>query len=142
MYLTWSSAKCWTFCKGFNNLKMPRHWRADPSRTWKSFFMKNHHNGVIMSAMASQITGISIVCSTVGSGGDQRKCQSSASLAFVRGIQRSPVNSPHKGSVTRKIKMFPLMTSSCSGKSGCKMEPMKIKNCPISQIPQCTCSAW
>ena len=38
-------------------------------------------------------------------GGDQRKHQSSASLAFVRGIHRWPVNSPHKGPVTRK--MFP-----------------------------------
>ena len=35
-------------------------------------------------------------------GADQRKNQSSASLAFVRGIQRSPVNSPLKGPVTRK----------------------------------------
>ena len=38
-------------------------------------------------------------------GADQRKCQSSASLAFVRGIHRGPVNSPHKGPVTQK--MFP-----------------------------------
>ena len=38
------------------------------------------------------------------SGADQRKT-SSASLAFVRGIHRSPVNSPHKWPVTRK--MFP-----------------------------------
>ena len=37
-----------------------------------------------MSAMASQITGVSIVCSTVCSGADQRKHQSCASLAFVR----------------------------------------------------------
>ena len=36
---------------------------------------------------------------------DQRKHQSSASLAFVRGIHRWPVNSPHKWPVTRK--MFP-----------------------------------
>ena len=35
----------------------------------------------------------------------QRKHQSSASLAFVRGIHRRPVNSPHKWPVTRK--MFP-----------------------------------
>ena len=34
-----------------------------------------------------------------------RKHQSSASLVFVRGIHRWPVNSPHKGPVTRK--MFP-----------------------------------
>ena len=43
----------------------------------------DHYNGVIMSAMASQTTGVPTVCSTVGSGADQRKHQSSASLAFV-----------------------------------------------------------
>ena len=58
-----------------------------------------------MSAMASQITGVSIVYPTVCSGVVQRKHQSSASLAFVRGIHRCPVNFPHKGPVTRK--MFP-----------------------------------
>ena len=58
-----------------------------------------------MSAMASQITTPMIVYSTVYSGVDQRKYQSYASLAFVRGIHRLPVNSPHKGPVTRK--MFP-----------------------------------
>ena len=65
----------------------------------------SHQNDVIMSAMASQITNLTIVCSTVYSGADQRKHQSSASLAFVRGIHRWPVNSPHKRPVTRK--MFP-----------------------------------
>ena len=59
----------------------------------------------IMSAVASQITSLVIVYSTVYSGVDQRKDQSSASLAFVRGIHRWPVNSPHKRLVTRK--MFP-----------------------------------
>ena len=44
-------------------------------------------------------------CSSVYSGADQRNYQSSASLAFVWGIHRWPVNSPHKGPVTRK--MFP-----------------------------------
>ena len=58
-----------------------------------------------MDAMASNITSLTIVYSTVYSGADQRKHQSSASLAFVRGIHRSPVNSPHKWPVTRK--MFP-----------------------------------
>ena len=38
-------------------------------------------------------------------GADQRNHQSSASLAFVKGIHRWPVDSPHKGPVTRK--MFP-----------------------------------
>ena len=64
-----------------------------------------HYSDVIMGAMASQITSLTIVCSTIYSGADQRKHQSSASLAFVRWIHRWPVNSPHKWPVTRK--MFP-----------------------------------
>ena len=59
-----------------------------------------------MSVMASQITRVSIVYSTVCSGTDQRKNESPASLAFVMGIPQSPVNSPHKGSVTRKMFSF------------------------------------
>ena len=59
-----------------------------------------------MGAMAFQITSLTIVYSTFYSGIDQRKHQSSASLAFVRGIDRWPVNSPHKGPVTRKIFQF------------------------------------
>ena len=58
-----------------------------------------------MSAMASQINSLTIVYSSVYSGANQRKHQSSASLAFVRVIHRWPVNSLHKGPVTRK--MFP-----------------------------------
>ena len=65
----------------------------------------NHSSDVIMSMMASQITSLTIVYSTVHSGADQRKHQSFASLPFVRGIHRWLVNSPHKGPVTRK--MFP-----------------------------------
>ena len=65
----------------------------------------NHCNGVMISAMASQITSRTIVYSTFYWGADQRKHQSFASLAFVWGIHRWPVNSPHKGAVTRK--MFP-----------------------------------
>ena len=64
-----------------------------------------HYCDVIMGPMASQITSLTIVHSAVYAGADQRKHQSSASLAFVRGIHRGPVNSPHKWSVTRK--MFP-----------------------------------
>ena len=59
-----------------------------------------------MSAMASQITSFTIVYSAVYSGPDQRKHKSSASLAFVRGIRRWPVNSPHKGPVSN-AEMFP-----------------------------------
>ena len=69
---------------------------------WKE---KWHYDDVTMSLMASQITSLTIVYPTVYSGVDQREHQSSASLAFVRGIHRGPVNSPHKWPVTRK--MFP-----------------------------------
>ena len=60
-----------------------------------------HYNDVLMSGMASQITSLTIVYTKIYSGVDQRKHQSSASLAFVGGIQRWP----HKGPLTRK--MFP-----------------------------------
>ena len=73
---------------------------------FRGFF---HYNDVIMSAMASQITSLTMVYSTVYSGTDQRKHQSSASLAFVQGIHRWPVNTPHKWPVARK--MFPFDVS-------------------------------
>ena len=47
-----------------------------------------HYSDVIMGAMASLITSLTIVYSTVNSGADQRKHESSASLALVRGIHR------------------------------------------------------
>ena len=62
-----------------------------------------HYGDVIMGAKASQIPSLTTVYSTVYSGADQRKHQSSASLASVRGIHRWPVNSPHKGPLSRKI---------------------------------------
>ena len=58
-----------------------------------------------MGPITSQITSLTIVYSTVYSDADQRKHQSSALLAFVRGIHRGPVNSPQKWPVMRK--MFP-----------------------------------
>ena len=89
--------------------------------SWAWSFPQNHHmpsisrnchkdgtlyySDVIMDKMASRITSLSIVYLSVHSGEDHSKHQSSASLAFVRGIHRWPVNSPHKGPVTRK--MFP-----------------------------------
>ena len=60
-----------------------------------------HYSDVKMSAMASQLTSLTIVYSNIYTGAVQRKQQSSASLAFVRAIRRWPANSPHKGPVTR-----------------------------------------
>ena len=70
-----------------------------------------HCKDVIMGMIASQITSLMIVYSTIYSGADQRKHQSSTSLAFVMGIHWWPVNSPHKWPVRRK--MFPFDDSSC-----------------------------
>ena len=60
-----------------------------------------HYSDFIMGAMVSRITSLTIVYSTVYSGANERKHQSSASLAIVRGVHRWP----DKGPVTRK--MFP-----------------------------------
>ena len=60
-------------------------------------FMGTHYGDVMMGSMASQITSLTIVYPIVHSGADERKHQSSASLAFVRGIHRWPVNSLHSG---------------------------------------------
>ena len=73
-----------------------------------------HYRDVKIGAIASQITSLTIDCSTVYSCADQRKYQSTASLVFVRGIHRWPVNSLHKWPVTRKC--FHLMTSSWTRK--------------------------
>ena len=66
----------------------------------------SHYNDVIVGAIASQITSLTIAYSTVYLDTHQRKHQSSASLAFVRGIHRSPLNSPAQMAVTRKIFPF------------------------------------
>ena len=72
------------------------------------FVFWTYHDLVISFSITvtSQITSLTIVYSTIYSGANQRKHQSSASLAFV-----ASVNSPHKWPVTRK--WFHLMTSSC-----------------------------
>ena len=82
---------------------------------------------VIMTTVASQITSLTIAYSIAYSEACQRKHQSSASLAFVRGIHRGPVNSPHKWPVTRK--MFPfddvIMSFATTGST---------MGCPDSQL--------
>ena len=77
-----------------------RHQESEHQQTmrWPSY----HYSDVIMGEMATQITSLTIVNPTVYSGAGQRKHRT---LAFVRGIYRRPVNSPHRWSITRK--MFP-----------------------------------
>ena len=57
-------------------------------QAWGNQFHQNHNRGVRMSAMPSQITRASIVFLTFSWGADERKHQSYASLAPVRGIHR------------------------------------------------------
>ena len=71
----------------------------------------NHYNDVTMTTMASQITSLMVVYSTVYSDADQRKHQSSASLAFVWGIHRDRWIPRTKGQLRGKYSH--LMTSSC-----------------------------
>ena len=87
----------------------PHCCRFEDRSAWKQIFsqpMDVHYNDVIMGTMAPQITSLTIVYTTVYSGADQRKYQSSASLAFVRGIHRRPGNSPHKWPVAQKCFPF------------------------------------
>ena len=103
----WSSflhvcSKCWHF--GFTRVKgrcscVTWVWNWEKWREW----LKSRQ--VALNTVTSHITGVSIVYLTGCSSADKRKHQGSASLAFVRGIHRWPVNSPHKWPVTRK--MFP-----------------------------------
>ena len=103
--------------------------------------IKLHYCDVIMGSITSQIISLTIVYSSVYLGADQRKHQSSASLAFVRGIHRRPVNSPHKGPVTRIF--FHLMTSSyrCgpvapySDRDQIKISLWFVPKSPINNIP-------
>ena len=86
-----------------------------------------HYSDVIIDATASQINSLTIVYSTVYSSADQRKHQSSASLAFVWGIHRWPVNSPHKWPITRKIFLFDDVIMKNQGASGFKIEIVLLK---------------
>ena len=63
------------------------------------------YSDIIISTPASRITGVAIVYRNFSLGADQREYQSSASLAYMRGIHRWPVNPPQKG--LAMLKIFP-----------------------------------
>ena len=98
MYLKMWSAECQPSCLSLNVSKIPC---TSPS----------HYIDVIMTTMASQITSLAVVYSSVYLDADQRKHQSSASLAFVWGIHRDRWIPRTKGQLRKKC--FHLMTSSC-----------------------------
>ena len=93
---------------------------------------QHYNSDVIMSSMASTVAGLSSICSTVSSGADQWKHQSSASLTFVRGIHRWLVDSPHKETV-----VFPfgdvIITSTVGSRSFTAM-PILAARCKLGAI--------
>ena len=92
---TWGHLLQMFCCRRYNALDFTISWKYEP-----------HYMDVIMGAMASHITCVSIVCSTVCSGADHRKHQSSWSLDFLRENHLWPVDSRHKWPVTRKMFSF------------------------------------
>ena len=118
--IPWTAGRGPLVLVGWSLLKVPRDrkWRSrrlllvSQLLLWAQYWYQlpvinqNHYNDVIMAAMASQISSPAIVYKADYSGAAQRKHQSSSSLVFVLGIHQWPVNSPHKGPVTRK--MLPL----------------------------------
>ena len=68
-------------------VRSPTNWKGRENLTMATPPDK-HYSDVITSTMASPIIGISIICTPFCSGADQRKYQSSASLAFGKGIHR------------------------------------------------------
>ena len=125
-------------------LAPPGHYRSYPMLTHRiPWFLvsQEHHDEVIMSAMASQITSLTIVYSIVYSGTDQRKHQSSASLAFVQG--NSPVTGEFPAQRASRGKGFHLMTSSWHQLPWYSLR--KINGCLFSsregdQLPTPSCS--
>ena len=111
------------------------HYQASWPDLWNP-----HYSDIMMSALVSQITGVSIVCSAVCSGIGQRKHQSTASLAFVRGNHRWPMDSPHTGPVTRK--MFPfgdvIMLTKSSGEIA-HCQSLQIAHIPPSWLKREVC---
>ena len=87
-----------------NNIRNSKSITAKPAN--ESNRGSIQYSDVIISTVASLITGVSIVYSTICSRANQRKHQSSVLLAFVRIIHRWPVNSPHKGNAVSVSKWW------------------------------------
>ena len=105
--------------------------RTSTKIIWIDGGLDNHYNDVTMGAIASQITSLTIVYSIVYSDADQRKHQSSASIAFV--------DSPHKWPVTRKI--FPF-DDVIMRKHMCIIWPQWITGVAVNTPCLYTCIYW
>ena len=141
MNLTSKSAKVRPFARDhswFGQLVADWHQAKGPGRL-RQLVIGQHYRDVIMGAIASQITNLTIVYSTIYSDVDQRKHQSSSSLAFVRGIHRGPVNSPRKWPVTRKVFQFDDVIMGSGQRKKPHMEPDRRHRFTIWRIDRTTC---
>ena len=137
-----------TFCGGSHKLfpSLSETWSVIHSWIiWVTHIWANwlgHYGDVIVDAIESQITSLTIIYSLVYSDVHQTKHQSSASLAFVRGIHRRPVNSPHKWPVT--LKKFPfddvIMWLAISNYGCCNTEHLFTKRTDV--LPQDLVKTW
>ena len=131
-HITWSRSQPVRICVTHDTVMTrqcyPHYW---------PFVRGNHYANVMMTTMASQITSLTVVYSTVYSDADQRKHQSSASLAFVRGIHRDRWIPRTKGQLRGKC--FHLMTSSCHWTSAdSPQEQSVIRNFDVSFVVNLT----
>ena len=107
-----------------------------------------HYNGVIMSAMASQITGVLIVCLIVCSGAEKNISKPRVTGLCERNppVHRWAVNSPHKGPVTRKIFSFDdvIMNNdvACSAHGGFRCTTWQAPKLHITESPLHTEVQW
>ena len=101
---------------------------------WLHFHVFDHYIDIIMTTAASQITSLTVVFSTVYSDADQRKHQSSVSLAFVWGIHRDRWIPRTKGQLRGKC--FHLMTSSCD------CQPAVCTQVLLSRNSSCSWYLW
>ena len=111
VHLIYKHTAAWTKCLLFCRQHFQMHFAERTFLHFGSNFTEVHYIDVIMTVMASQITSLTVVYSTVYSDADQRKHQSSASLAFVWGIHRDRWIPRTKGQLRGKV--YHLMTSSC-----------------------------
>ena len=111
---------------------------GNKSEQWFRKILPKHHSDVIMSAKASQITSVSIVCSTVCSGADKKKNTRKLRVTGLwREIHRWPVNSPYKGPLTRKMFSFNDVIVSKLGPGSLIMS--SFANFELSLIDQAAC---
>ena len=106
-----------------------------------NYLLSFHYGCVIMGTMASQITSLMIIYSTTYWGADQSKHQSSASLAFVWGIHRWPVNSPHI--IMLPFSCFPMRwhmaRSGIGGSTTMALDTLKVEILPLCFLVYIKC---